>query len=1093
MDKSQRTESISASVESNSQSRDSYYGEAESDQLPDVSDLKAAYIQDGHAYLLVGQNSSPWCIEVDGAILMPKPTQSPRLNLFDQDLDLTFDSLVDNESFECSSSQHQEFTVSGEKAYVIRIKDRASRLVVPVISSHSFPAKLVGNRSAIVLATGFRNCEAIVRVEISSADGQILSEASFISDSAYKGGSLPSNFKALEHKVPRPLDRDQLMTVTVEVTYVSALNPDDSDPFIIISSPRLVQCLGRSDRPAARSLLNSDVDISHSLGNDCWLKTKLPALTTHTALRVKVLPGPGLTAVVDQLIPRTPLKLISEYGHVIQCSAPIGSQYLLRINGEPVKRVSFIGTREQWISIPTQFLGGHYVLLDFQDISGTLSSYQLWLKTPQILTDLQLLQETVPPPYPDNLTAAQAYRYRSLTQRLNSGDDESLENHELSVLLNILECGPVTRKSYPPIRIPTSTNPVASIIIPCHNKFSHTYCCLAAVAFAATRIPYEVILVDDGSEDETLQAEEIFHNITVVHNPIAQRFIRACTAGSLQAKGDYLVLLNNDTEVTVGWLDKLVDAFTRFKSVGIAGSKLLYPDGTLQEAGGIVWNTGNPWNYGKNMSAHDPRFRYARQADYLSGAALMISREAWDSVGGLSSYLEPMYFEDTDICFKVREAGFSTWYIPSSTVFHYEGATSGTDVTEGFKAFQEINRPKFKRKWSKAFRSLGTEGERPDIVKDRNISFRVLFVDYQVSMPDKDAGSMAAINEIKLLQSFGAKVTFLPTNLGHFGSYVDELERDGVEVITAPFFLSLETFFLERAAEFDLFYVNRYNVATEVIRFIRRSNPTSKIILNLTDLHYLRLLRKAAADGSAELREQAMEIKRVEVEMMENADLVLSYSSHELAAIESSTNCKASTALCPWFVDLPEHVPSREHRQGIAFLGSYAHHPNIEGILWFDEQVMPLLQSRVDTSGLLHLYGSRMTKSIQELASDSVLTHGYVEKISTVYTQHMVFLAPLLSGAGIKGKVINALAYGIPSVLSPYAAEGIGLRDGHDCIIASTPEQWADAIATLLQDPVLWMTISTNSRAYARASFSYDLARRRMGEILESVEIFIDS
>ena len=214
-----------------------------------------------------------------------------------------------------------------------------------------------------------------------------------------------------------------------------------------------------------------------------------------------------------------------------------------------------------------------------------------------------------------------------------------------------------------------------------------------------------------------------------------QRFIRACNAGAAQARGRYVALLNNDVEVTAGWIDALIDAFDRFDNVGLAGSKLLNPDGSLQDAGGIVWGSGNPWNYGNAQNPHEPRFGYARQADYLSGAALMMPKKLWNKIGGLSSYLEPMYFEDTDLAFKVREAGYSTWFVPSSQVYHFEGMTSGTDVSTGFKKYQEVNRPKFKRRWARAFGQFGTEGTAPDLEKDRGIVGRVLFIDYAPAAP----------------------------------------------------------------------------------------------------------------------------------------------------------------------------------------------------------------------------------------------------------------------------------------------------------------------------------------------------------------------
>ncbi len=110
--------------------------------------------------------------------------------------------------------------------------------------------------------------------------------------------------------------------------------------------------------------------------------------------------------------------------------------------------------------------------------------------------------------------------------------------------------------------------------------------------FAANKATYEVIVVDDGSTDTTTRLPEIAPGVVYVRNEVAQGFVGACNAGAQVAKGKYIFFLNNDTEPTAYFLDELVFAFENFENVGLAGSKLIYPDGALQEAGGIVWGSG---------------------------------------------------------------------------------------------------------------------------------------------------------------------------------------------------------------------------------------------------------------------------------------------------------------------------------------------------------------------------------------------------------------------------------------------------------------------------------------------------------------------
>src|SRR5690606_3762654 len=132
---------------------------------------------------------------------------------------------------------------------------------------------------------------------------------------------------------------------------------------------------------------------------------------------------------------------------------------------------------------------------------------------------------------------------------------------------------------------------------------------------------------------------------------------------------------------------------------GLVGSQLLYPDGRLQEAGGLVFDDGSAANYGRFEAPDDPRFASLRDTDYCSGAALAIARALFDRLGGFDGRYAPAYYEDTDLAFAVRAAGCRVLYQPASRVVHLEGASAGTDVRSGIKAYQVRNRAVFAAKW----------------------------------------------------------------------------------------------------------------------------------------------------------------------------------------------------------------------------------------------------------------------------------------------------------------------------------------------------------------------------------------------------------
>jgi GT2 family glycosyltransferase len=648
-----------------------------------------------------------------------------------------------------------------------------------------------------------------------------------------------------------------------------------------------------------------------------------------------------------------------------------------------------------------------------------------------------------------------------------------------------------SNRERPVLHFPAVQQPDVSIIIPVHNKFEVTYHCLASLLLAPNLATFEVIIVDDGSSDATVDLAERVKGIQIFRHDVSQGFVHSCNAGGELARGRYIVMLNNDTEVTLGWIDELIHVFEHFDGVGMAGAKLLYPSGTLQEAGGIVWNNGAPWNYGRDGNPHEPCYNYTRQVDYISGACIMLPTPLWRELGGFDEDFAPAYFEDTDLAFRVRERGLKTVYTPFSQVIHFEGISSGTSITSGTKRYQQINEPKFKKRWASAFSGNGAFGKEVDLAKDRNVRYRVLVIDANTPRPDIDAGSYAAIQEMRLLQSLGCKLTFVPEYTLWCGSYTQALQRMGIECLYSPFIASVNEVVEKRGAEFDLVYITRYSVAERLLDSIRLHAPQAKILFNNADLHFLRELRAAIAAGSQDRIGSALQTRDAELAVMRKVDLVLSYNEVEHAVILSHNLDSTRIAKCPWVVSTRTEVPSFGARHGIAFLGGYAHQPNVEAAEFFVRAVMPLLRERLP--GLeLRLYGSDMPQNLRDLfdGEADVALPGWVPSVDTVYDGCRVFVAPLLSGAGIKGKVIGAMAHGVPCVVSPVAAEGTGIRDGLEALVATTPAQWVDAVELLYNDSEAWSKQQHAAWAYTQTAFGLARGRELMQAALETVDVF---
>ncbi|MEO0752047.1 MAG: glycosyltransferase [Pseudomonadota bacterium] len=970
------------------------------------------------------------------------------------------------------------WTLEGFDTNYIEILDWAHRTEI-VICPHGSPYIEVDERPLSV--SGFfatHRGQVTLVVECLDAGYDLISSKSRKIDDAFEGGQSHAGYDAIELGFPWDAKR---RFVRLKLVYEANRDDPGVSPYIFFADCTL---MSRSD---GGGRLSKSLDVGRKSADTDYsrLKCDLPE-TLYWGKTTKLLfEGPETETCIFEFQTSDVTIALKEGRHLF-VSSPIRLDLLIYIDGQVLNSVDVISDDVMTL-VPNRYLDGriHHVIV--RDAYGIAIIAEEYFFFDCIEVPAHTLRQITRRPIPSYLDSNSRFRYLALQRHLEHGAHYTdAQRAQLTWAHEAVCMGAEDLHAVKPLAFERVKNPDVSVVIPVHNQFHYTYTCLCALLLAYNHASFEVILVDDGSDDRTTEIEELVTGIKLVRHEDAQQFIAACNAGAALADGRFIVLLNNDTEPTSGWLDELVSVFGQFENVGLAGSKLLNTDGTLQEAGGIVWQNGNPSNYGWNGNPWDPKYCYTRQADFLSGAAIMVSRKAWDEVGGLSTYYEKMYFEDTDLAFKVRDAGYKTIFAPHSLVYHFNGQTAGTDETEGFKRYQEINRPTFKKKWAADFIEHGPEGGDPDLEKDRGILGRVLVIDHAAPRTDNDAGGHAVTQEMRLLRSLGFKVTLLPSNLAFLGRYTEDLNKLGIETLYRPFVSSLEDYIQECAADYDLFYVLRYQIAETVVPLIREANPDAKIMFNGVDLHFLREVRAAIASGSQEDMEQAIKTRDRELVVMRSCDLALSYNDSEHAVVLSHNLDNGAIAKCPWVVSKKENRVRFKSRSGIAFLGGYGHPPNAEAMEFFAKDVMPLFKDTLPDM-VLSIYGSQMPDTIKALESETIAPVGFVDHVSDVYFKHRVFVAPLLSGAGLKGKVVDALAHGIPSVLSPVAAESVGVRHGYDCLIAQTPEDWVDCIGRLYSDAKLWSKISRNGQSLIDEAYSFEAGRETLSRALKQL------
>jgi GT2 family glycosyltransferase len=639
---------------------------------------------------------------------------------------------------------------------------------------------------------------------------------------------------------------------------------------------------------------------------------------------------------------------------------------------------------------------------------------------------------------------------------------------------------------FAPFNLPTSDAPLASIVIPVHGAFAHTLACLRAITAHPPAAAFEVIVVDDASPDDSLARLSQIEGLRLHSRSTNGGFIAACNDGAAMARGEHVIFLNNDTVPQPGWLDTLLRSFDEHADVGLVGAKLVYPDGRLQEAGGVVFADGSAWNYGRNEDPADCRFDYVRDVDYVSGAAIAIPRALFQQLGGFDVRYAPAYYEDTDLAFAVRAAGLRVLFQPRAVVVHDEGTTAGTDPSSGAKAAQVRNRHVFAAKWRDALAAHLPLNTIPTPALLHRSQPQILIIDALTPQPDRDSGSLRLVNLMRMLIADGAHVVFLPANRSAHGHYTHALQQLGVECWHAPYAARIPTWLREHGPRFDTVLVCRHYVAREFLPLLRRHAPCARILFDTIDLHYLRERRAAELSDDAGALRAALRTRELELKLIAAADttLVVSDVERDLLRIDAPG---ADVRILSNLHEVTGHGPGWAQRRDLVFVGGFRHPPNVDAVTWFVREVFPLIRS--GKPGVrFHCIGSDVPAQIRVLGSQpGVEIHGHVPDLRPWLEGCRVSVAPLRYGAGVKGKINQAMAHGLPVVATSPAVEGMHLHDGVDVLVADSPEAFAQSVLRLDGDPVLWEGIAARALDNVVTHFSLDAARQTVHELfLES-------
>lgn len=631
--------------------------------------------------------------------------------------------------------------------------------------------------------------------------------------------------------------------------------------------------------------------------------------------------------------------------------------------------------------------------------------------------------------------------------------------------------------------VPLNGRPKASIIVPVYNNLLYTLTCIISVLESAPSYSFEILVGDDQSKDRTPEAiKAIGGLVRLVRHAKNLGFLGNCNAAAKRAVGEHIVFLNNDTIVFPGWLDRLVETLDGDPDIGFVGSKLLNGDGTLQEAGGIFWKDGSAWNFGRNADPMAPEFNYLKDVDYVSGASIALPARLWRILDGFDPIFTPAYCEDSDLAFRVRKAGYRTVYDPHSVLVHHEGRSHGRDVASGIKAYQVINQQKLLERWGDTLLlEHFPNAESVFLARDRSRQRpHILIVDHYAPQWDQDAGSRTMFHFIRAFVNRGFQVTFWPDNLNEDRTYVAPLQRIGVEVIYGPSYVGRFSDWLsENGRYLDYAFLSRPHISENYIDAI--TNSGIKKIYYGHDLHCMRSRSTYDVTGDRNYLIEADQWEQREVAVSAKADVVMYPGLEEIAFM--ATRLPPSTCLIRPPITIFDSAELDDAAQAITeaetidpyalmFVGGFSHTPNGDGITWFLDDIWPKLRA-ADERFTLRIAGSKMPDELRQRGDPGVDYLGRVsdEELTAMYSASGAAIVPLRYGGGIKGKVIEAFARGVPVIMTDVGAQGI--PDAAELgFVSSADWNFADAVLSATRNRTEALARARRAVMFLRAQYS---------------------
>lgn len=618
-----------------------------------------------------------------------------------------------------------------------------------------------------------------------------------------------------------------------------------------------------------------------------------------------------------------------------------------------------------------------------------------------------------------------------------------------------------------------SEPPALSVIVILYNQAGLTLRTLQALA-DQRGASFETILIDNASTDDTDALLARVDGAQIVRNPRNMGFLLAANQGAARARGRHLVLLNNDAIVHAGALAATCEHLDADPSIGALGGRVVLMSGGVQEVGNQIFQDGSTAGIGRDEDPFAPAALIRRDTDYCSGVYLAIRQPLWAMLGGFDPAFAPAYYEDTDLCVRVWQAGFRVVYCPDIVLTHLEWGSAALH-----QAPQQMrdNRVRFVAKhhdWLQRQprpRRLSLHDDFWRSPADRPRKPRVLILDNEVPHMARGGGLPRARLMLQALRDW--PVTLFPLwSFDDDWAHVYASIPHTVEVILGQGLAQLEHFLEQRQGFYEVLWVSR-PPNLQALAPLRARRPElfagMRIIYDSEALFALREIGECAIKGQPLTPERAQARLNQELDLAQGVEQVVVVSERDARPFRARGH---AVSILSHAMPVRYKVPNPKRRAGLLFIGAlHPDTPNEDGLLWFIEQVLPRLNAMLPTPPTVEIVGECRSVRIAAQVNAQIQLCGAQADLRPCYDRAKVFIAPVRFAGGVPVKVIEAAAQGIPVVASAILVRQLGWQAGLDIQSARDAEAFAQGVARLLNDEALWRR--QQAAAWARCAADY--------------------